>query len=56
VLFRSYYNRLKYTREEFVKQQCNELEAQGFQIDFCTIQQPGSSMINGNIKLILSRK
>jgi len=54
--FMLYYNRLKYTREEFVKQQCNELEAQGFQIDFCTIQQPGSSMINGNIKLILSRK
>jgi len=54
--FMLYYNRLKYTREEFVQQQCNELEAQGFQIDFCTIQQQNSSMINGNIKLILSRK
>jgi hypothetical protein len=54
--FMLYYNRLKYTREEFVKQQCDELEAQGFQIEFCTTQQPGSSMINGNIKLILSRK
>lgn len=54
--FMLYYNRLKYTRKEFVKQQCDELEAQGFQIDFCNVQQQDVSMINGNIKLILSRK
>ena len=54
--FMLYYNRLKYTREEFVKQQCDELEAQGFQIEYCTIQPQNSSLINGNIKLILSRK
>ena len=53
--FMLYYNRLKYNKQEFVKQQTDELQAQGFTIDFCTIQDSGSHMINGNIKLILSR-
>ncbi len=53
--FMLYYNRLKYTKEEFVQQQTDELKAQGFTIDFCKIQEPESHMINGNIKLILSR-
>lgn len=53
--FMLYYNRLKYTKEEFVQQQTDELKAQGFTIDFCKIQEPESNMINGNIKLILSR-
>lgn len=53
--FMLYYNRLKYTKHEFVKQQTDQLEAQGFTIDFCAIQNSESHMINGNIKLILSR-
>jgi hypothetical protein len=53
--FMLYYNRLKYTKEEFVERQTDELKAQGFAIDFCKIQDAGSHMINGNIKLILSR-